>query len=159
MKLPLSLRDRAGSTGNALNAAKIVSCPARGATVSDRIRDSGKKPLRGDVIESLGAVAVGDVADPAGRGGVHGEEAGGEHQHAGQGHPEVGAGGDEHADEHECRRGEHDSAAAEAGHVGAGPGGGPGRAMVSEAFIVGWGVRERSMRECGPVKLRQCFSC
>ena len=66
MKLPLSLRDRAGSTGNALNAAKIVSCPARGATVSDRIRDRGKKPLRGDVIESLGAVAVATVGEAGG---------------------------------------------------------------------------------------------
>ena len=58
MKLPFSLRERAGSTGNALKAAKIVSCPATGAAASDRIRESGSVVLRGAVKDNLGEVAA-----------------------------------------------------------------------------------------------------
>lgn len=58
MKLPLSLRDRAGSTGRALNAAKIVSWPATGAAASDKIRERGSVFFRGAVNENRGVVAT-----------------------------------------------------------------------------------------------------
>lgn len=57
MKLPLSRRARAGSTGNALNAAKTVSCPATGAAAFERIRDSGSVLFRGAVSDCLENVA------------------------------------------------------------------------------------------------------
>lgn len=67
MKLPLSLRDRAGSTGRALNAAYMVSCPAAGAAASDRICDNGADPLRGigsdrENLDVVGAGELGGVA-------------------------------------------------------------------------------------------------
>ena len=59
MKLPVSLRDRAGSTGSDLNAANRVSCPAAGAALSDRIRERGKGRvfLRGKVVGNRGSEA------------------------------------------------------------------------------------------------------
>ena len=64
MKLPFSLRDRAGSTGKALNAANIVSWPTTGAAASERMRERGndKEFLRGIVMENLAGEAADGVA-------------------------------------------------------------------------------------------------